>query len=583
MAENVYQPLAANHIRLIRFSPGSDLVARLEVTALQSTPSYIALSYNWGQAPYRKDDRPLTAYSITLNEQPFEVQENLHDALQYLVPSVLDENCLLWVDAICINQNDIPERNAQILHMRYIYEHASIVFGWLGAPVSEGDIVMAVRLMRRCKVILRDGLAEHDDNMNAVATTIAPSNKDIFPEPDTDCYRGWLGIREMFKRPYWNRIWIYQEATGAAPTRFYCGNSYFDMVLVCAVVYMAHHFSEYTDINFDFRDVERGSVFAISLFRDNGKCKCGDTILELLEYLRATKSSEPRDKVYAPLGFASDFAASGIQPDYSKTLEEIYKDVVRFSLSQPSHGLQILGQVTHFAPDSNYMVIPDRSVNLPSWVPDFREYLGPNPFCPTLADGRWAYTACGPHTSHNAKIEAHRLILEGARIDEISTVSSIWETNAFSTAVVESWAPMSPDAIYAPTGQSKDEAFRTTVLADINMVTMSRGHTVDFTLLNAREDEMIATESDRRNKMNVSLKTSGVRRFGWTAKGRMGLLSPCAKVGDSLYLLCGGQVVYILRESSRGSYQYVGDAYIHGIMDGEAFGEGIEKQKITLE
>lgn len=354
------------------------------------------------------------------------------------------------------------------------------------------------------------------------------------------------------------------------------------MILLNAAVYIAHHFSKYTDIDFEFRDIARGPVFAIEIFRDNGKFRYGDTLLELLDYLRTTESSEPRDKVYAPLSFASDATVADIHPDYSKSLEEVYKNVVRFSLSQSSHELQILGHVTHFAPDSNYMMFPDQNVNFPSWVPDFRDYRGPNAFSTTLTDGQWAYRSCGSHTSHNAKIEGDDLSLEGMRIDEITSLSSIWETNAFNTSVVQSWAPSTPDAIYATTGQIMDEAFRTTLLADMDVVAKSRGHMVDFALLNAREDGMSADESNKRNRMNVSPKTSGVRRFGWTAKGRMGLLSPCAKVGDLLYHLCGGQMVYILREKRDGNFDYVGEAYVHGIMDGEALEDHEAKRKMIL-
>ncbi|KAL8765605.1 MAG: hypothetical protein Q9209_007387 [Squamulea sp. 1 TL-2023] len=590
MAGCFYEPLAADEIRLIRFSPGNALVANLEKKLLHGAPPYVALSYTWGRAPYRKG-RPLSAkYNFMLNDHIFDVQENLHDALSHLVPQVIENHCHLWVDAICINQDDPVERSKQILHMKYIYEHATTVFGWLGVPFDKEETSLAIRLMRKFNIVLRDGLAKHNGDMSIVATEISPSNKDIYPEPDTDCYKGWIGIREIFNQTYWNRIWIYQEATGTAPTRFYCGNAFFDMILICASVYMAHHFAEFTDNDFPFSDVARGPIFGFQAFRDEGLVKYGDTLLDLLSSLRPTQSSEPRDKIYAPLGFASDLSPSSIVPDYSKPLEEVYKDVVRFSLSQPDHGLGVLGHVTHLSSDSKEFITKYRDTGFfCSWVPDFRKFVGPSPFETKVADGTPAYHACGPHITHDASIEeGSRLILRGFKVDEITELSSIWDTNAFSTAKSQSWAPDIPDAIYAPTGQTMDEAFLITVLADMNVQTKSRGHKVDFGLINAREDEMSPDQSARRNRMNIALKTnSGVRRLGWTKHGRMGLMSPAARVGDVLYVLCGGQMIYILRNKKAEIFEYVGNAYVHGIMDGELFtGENTivgEKEMVVLE
>ncbi|KAL8706489.1 MAG: hypothetical protein Q9201_000474 [Fulgogasparrea decipioides] len=322
---------------------------------------------------------------------------------------------------------------------------------------------------------------------------------------------------------------------------------------------MAEHFAEFTTVDFPFRDLARGHVFELVAFRDTVVVNYGDTLLELLNILRRTQSSEPRDKLYAPLVFASDLLPSSIVPDYSKPLEEVYTDVVRFSLSKPDHGLEVLGHVTHISEDSKRMITHYDKTSFPSWVPDFRQYVGPNPFCTKVTDGTWAYHTCGPYKQHHAKIEGRRLILKGFMVDRIATLSSIWETNVFSTVEVQSWAPYTLDAIYAPTGQTMDEAFRITVLADMNVLTKSRGHMADFELINAREDEMTADQSVRRNRMNIALKTnSGVRRIGWTKAGRIGLVSPAAQVGDLLYILCGGQMIYILREQGGGVFGYVG-------------------------
>ncbi len=107
---------------------------------------------------YRKGRSALTTYSITLNSHDFPVLENLHDAISHLGWRAKDENCLFWIDAICINQRDVQERNSQILHMRYLYEHAFMVYGWIGVPFDEEETHLAVQLMRKFNIVLRDEL-----------------------------------------------------------------------------------------------------------------------------------------------------------------------------------------------------------------------------------------------------------------------------------------------------------------------------------------------------------------------------------------------------------------------------------------
>ncbi|KAI4112759.1 MAG: hypothetical protein LQ338_008277 [Usnochroma carphineum] len=590
MANYGYQDLLPEEIRLIRFRPGTDLTADLEKSSLQKAPRYIALSYTWGRAPCRKG-RPLTiTYSITLNGRGFEVQENLHDALTYLAPRIRKEQCLLWVDAICINQADLQERSAQILHMKYIYEHASMVYGWLGVPRDEEETSLAIEVMTKFKRVLLDKITEANGDIYAAFTQISPSDKEIFPEPGTDCYKGWLGIREMFNRPYWGRTWIYQEVTGAPPTWFFCGICHFDTSSVSACVCMAHHFSEFTQSDARFRYISIGPVLTIQAMRKDDGFKYGDSFLDLLQQLRFTETTEPRDKVYAPLGFAVDLSSADIKPDYSKSLVEVYTDVVRFSLSRPDQGLQVLGHVMRFQTDRNRTFNTYPEPDWPTWVPDFRDNRGIGHFRPHLGDGSWAYNACGPHRVHNARIEGSRLMLTGIMIDQISELSTIWDNNFFDTATVRSWAPRDSTAVYAQTGQTMDEAFRITILADMNVVDESRGHMADLDLLDARNDCLSADQFGRNTKMGWALRSAaGRRRLCWTKNGRMGLVPPAAQVDDLLVVLLGGQMVYVVRRAGTNNvFEFVGEAYVHGIMDGEVFGTNtigntLEAEEIILE
>lgn len=102
-----------------------------------------------------------------------------------------------------------------------------------------------------------------------------------------------------------------------------------------------------------------------------------------------------------------------------------------------------------------------------------------------MADSAWAYNACGAKKVQNARIEGSHLVVHSFHANEIVNVSEIWAHDSFSTAKVQAWAPKNPVTVYYPTGQTRDEAFWTTVFADMDLSTKSRGHTADWSLLNA--------------------------------------------------------------------------------------------------
>ncbi|KAK4103340.1 hypothetical protein N658DRAFT_388746, partial [Parathielavia hyrcaniae] len=90
---------------------------------------YIALSYSWGNPTARRE--------IVVNGKPACVTENLYAALTHLLgfkgllASILEE-CEIWVDALCINQQDAAEKLVQVASMRDVFANAHWVVAWLG-------------------------------------------------------------------------------------------------------------------------------------------------------------------------------------------------------------------------------------------------------------------------------------------------------------------------------------------------------------------------------------------------------------------------------------------------------------------
>ncbi|OCL11408.1 hypothetical protein AOQ84DRAFT_269871, partial [Glonium stellatum] len=60
------------------------------------------------------------------------------------------------------------------------------------------------------------------------------------------------------------------------------------------------------------------------------------------------------------------------------------------------------------------------------------------------------------------------------------------------------------------------------------------------------------------------------RRVLYTKMGYMGIGPAACEIGDIVCVLFGGQVLYVLRPRNNGKYEFVGECYIHGLMDGQA-------------
>lgn len=91
---------------------------------------YFALSYNWGDSACTK--------TIILNGEPFQVTKNLYIALdKNRTVEIFNTRYMLWVDAICINQEDLQERNLQVQRMQHIYKQGFVTYTWLGPEADE--------------------------------------------------------------------------------------------------------------------------------------------------------------------------------------------------------------------------------------------------------------------------------------------------------------------------------------------------------------------------------------------------------------------------------------------------------------
>jgi hypothetical protein len=127
----IYRPLKGNCIRILVLQPSiryhGALIGQLSTVSLDSTVTYDAISYTWGNLSYRG--------SMILNGYRHPISGNLERALHQLRDVTKVKR--LWVDAVSINMDDLTERSAQILRMRQIFGRAEKVIAWLGEEADE--------------------------------------------------------------------------------------------------------------------------------------------------------------------------------------------------------------------------------------------------------------------------------------------------------------------------------------------------------------------------------------------------------------------------------------------------------------
>ena len=159
------------------------------------------------------------------------VTENCLEALNFLRRIVVGDNAVpgdmfqrlcgktralyIWIDAICINQDDLLERNAQVAIMSRIFGQAQIVLGWLG----KGDGLSKTALhtvAQLCSRICEDANSGHGKSFTG----------SIYEFSDFD-ESNWLAVFALLQRLWFRRAWIVQEAVFAQELILVCGSNVF--------------------------------------------------------------------------------------------------------------------------------------------------------------------------------------------------------------------------------------------------------------------------------------------------------------------------------------------------------------------
>jgi hypothetical protein len=290
----LYAPINPNsqEIRLIILKPprepGDVIRCSLIRESLARDIQFEALSYQWGE---EYDDR-----EINIDGWRVPVRKNLWDALCHL-RSTRDRS--LWIDALCINQFNVRERNHQVGQMSQIYGKSWRVLIWLGLKGEDSHLAL-------------DFITIVGEDSQAVYRDLATF---------TGFGRELQAVRRLCQRSYWHRLWIIQEVIMARKARIQCGLDYASWDDFDRFQYAFEQGRILTPQDDDFKDLKDSLPFKLDRHQV-ARPKLKDILVEYC----TSQCSDPRDKIYGLVGLAND--SNALKIDYSKSFFQIYKDIV---------------------------------------------------------------------------------------------------------------------------------------------------------------------------------------------------------------------------------------------------------------
>ena len=556
-----YQPLPEDglqYIRIATIQPGNfdeDIQITLRHVLFRSDPHYEALSYVWG--PHEENPARIAIEHERDNSSPqrgwLPARANLASALHHLRRR--DGSRDVWIDAVCINQDDEVTKGAQVALMGAIFARATRVLIWLG-PENNGS--------GRAIEILQDLGEQVDVNWDDYAFLPARCPRgqtlidmDVELPCDDD---GMCAIYLLFCRDWFDRLWVRQEIFLAEQDAaiIICGNITIPWklfrsawLLIRRKQWVSFRFAQelhdrLNSLNGFLHQYQEASLHC--LWEDFGEAKCTDL----------------RDRIYAVRGLLTGGIQEAIEPDYTKSVVDVYRDAVLAYINHTGN-LDILGEC-QWSDQWN-----------PSWVPNwsFRDYHI-NPLDLRMASGMlktpWEVMSWGVlrvasvvvtrladvkpllHLTHkNIPQTINALFLEEPR--------SLTEPYATGGSLLDAYTRTLCNDVFAdnhdtPTGYrfpSYEVAKRSLSLFEAPELEQDPNDTPEFTKLVIR----------------ISYVCNG-RSFFRTSDGLVGIASRSAKQGDEICAVLGCRKLLLLRPVGDARYRVLSECYLSGFSHGEA-------------
>ncbi|KAK0644547.1 heterokaryon incompatibility protein-domain-containing protein [Cercophora newfieldiana] len=526
---------------------GPDLEVPVLTTTLDvpGTPDFEALSYTWGSPHSRKAVFVEDPSKPGRPRRKLIVTKNLSIALQHL--RYPDRMRTLWVDAICINQHDIAERNAQVQRMPHLYRLARRTIVWLGPGSRQSKIAMSalhylaeqVEVTRQVHTICMPGAIEKEWYHN---------DHDLPYDEGT-----WRAIHRLFQRVWFTRLWVVQEVNLAGTRAMVqCGDDEVPWAMFRRAVLCLS-----TKYNLPTQDI-RGEIATIAgLANYDGAASYMGLTVSIFD----RECSDQRDRIFGLLGLMPPGLRKRMPANYALEVGEVYK---RATLAQIEHFGRL--DVLHVCDDAWN---DHRAITAPSWVPDL--IMPPAAFISIRQQFSSGISGCAAR-----QVGSEVLEVLGIRAATIST--SEYAYSSFlggGIEAVRTWQFPDIDSPY-PCGGSFLDALAM-ILCSMkvqNRYPQQRGLPSFQEWKSYCQDVILDRKQDREENGRVSaLYLSSMdhvlfqRTFFTTKEGHIGLGALGLEPGDVIATLLGYDVPMILRETSEGNYHVVGSALVYGLHD----------------
>ncbi|KAF7679541.1 hypothetical protein GT037_003289 [Alternaria burnsii] len=268
---------STDEIRLLKLSRETKGPVHCEVKVfpLERAPEYIALSYRWGP--------PSPLHDLYIEGRKLEIRDILNSCLLELRE---DLEAWLWIDQICVAQEDSLERNHQVGMMSRIYSNSMSVIIW------KGDIPLA-----------------------------APGEHDCYNDSDLDV----ASARVLLKNTYFTRLWIFQEVFLASSINIRINGHRcvpWDRLQDICVSNRQVDSSTFMPAYLMLQRIRRQALGALELYLPLMDCIAG---------LHAGICENPRDKIYGLMGMVRK--EDRVVVDYEKSVLEVYLDFLKISIN----------------------------------------------------------------------------------------------------------------------------------------------------------------------------------------------------------------------------------------------------------
>ncbi|KAI3321444.1 hypothetical protein HD806DRAFT_153224 [Xylariaceae sp. AK1471] len=566
----------SRRIRLLRLIPSNQkdfIECHIKEVDLKKRPKFDALSYTWGPPTQARNDRYETetrTESIVCNGRELSVTQNLFQCLLQLdADKYYDRD--LWVDAICVNQEDTNEQCQQVSIMADIFHSAETVIVWLGE--ADDFTKPAYNLIHSFyQLTERDTLSIelHTDNDERNSGYLRSINSP----------KHWRAVVNLFGRRWFKRAWCVQEIVLAQVTKVLCGSYVFDWDAMIKISHVmatqnwANTFKAHLD-DWDASLLSYKNPTKLQAIKEEMKGRNDKVFLHALIRCRSFESTKNHDKVYSVLGLVAPEKGQSpnlLYPNYDHTVARVYTDATKYILKN-DNDLHVLAHVE----GDVYKNIQD----LPSWVPDWsvREDLG------LRITGYERYKAAGGMPCLKELTGGDRLILRGAQLATVSRIG-VTKQEVNDTMIFEDWFDILAELEREFPERNHRDALWRTLIGDTNphgKVPVEEPWEDALYIWAEQRENITAEEKHRAAAYHKSFAHSLHLCLFRTNTGHLGLGSQSCREGDLVWIVAGSRVPLILRRvTSEAAYSLVGGVYIHGFMQGEALEPSLTFERFTL-